>query len=232
MSSSQVVHIIDDDTDVLEELTFLLSAAGFAVQVHESAVAFLNAGPRAQAGCIVTDIRMPGMDGLELQRKLLADHDDTPVILMTGYADVARAVEAMKARAFNFFENPFDNEILLEAIRAALTRRSGERAPSAHGRGSSLSGIPVGTGTPGAGRAAAGWQIEQDHRLPSQSQPANDRGLSRRSYDQVGGRQPRHAHPHSPCRSIGYLDERFAFTGLYRRLAEGGCPGESLPQAG
>ena len=96
MSSSQVVHIIDDDTDVLEALTFLLTAAGLAVQVHESAVAFLNARPRAQAGCIVTDIRMPGMDGLELQRKLPADHDDTPVILMTGHADVALAVEAMK----------------------------------------------------------------------------------------------------------------------------------------
>ena len=126
MSSSQVVHIIDDDTDVLEALTFLLTAAGLAVQVHESAVAFLNARPRAQAGCIVTDIRMPGMDGLELQRKLLADHDDTPVIVMTGHADLA--VEARKAGAFNFFEKPFDNEILLEAIRAALTRRSGERA--------------------------------------------------------------------------------------------------------
>ena len=107
-----------------------LQPAGLAVQVHESAVAFLNARPRAQAGCIVTDIRMPGMDGLELQRKLLADHDDTPVILMTGHADVALAVEAMKAGAFNFFEKPFDNEILLEAIRAALTRRSGERARS------------------------------------------------------------------------------------------------------
>jgi two-component system, LuxR family, response regulator FixJ len=74
LSSSQVVHLIDDDTDVLEALTFLLTAAGLAVQVYESAVAFLNARPRAHAGCIVTDIRMPGMDGLELQRKLLADH--------------------------------------------------------------------------------------------------------------------------------------------------------------
>jgi two-component system, LuxR family, response regulator FixJ len=128
LSSSQVVHLIDDDLDVLEALTFLLTAAGLAVQVHESAVAFLNARPRAQAGCIVTDIRMPGMDGLELQRRLLADHDDTPVILMTGHADVALAVEAMKAGAFNFFEKPFDNEILLEAVRAGLTRRRGARA--------------------------------------------------------------------------------------------------------
>jgi two-component system, LuxR family, response regulator FixJ len=128
LSSSQVVHIIDDDTDVLEALTFLLTAAGLAVQVHESAVAFLNARPRAQAGCIVTDIGMPGMDGLELQRKLRADLDDTPVILMTGHADVALAVEAMKAGAFSFFEKPFDNEILLEAIQAALARRNGARA--------------------------------------------------------------------------------------------------------
>src|SRR2546421_697433 len=108
--SSQVVHIIDDDVDVRQALAFLLTTAGLAVQVHESAVAFLNARPRPQAGCIVTDIRMPGMDGLELQRKLLADQNHVPVIIMTGHADVALAVEAMKAGAVDFVEKPFDNE--------------------------------------------------------------------------------------------------------------------------
>jgi two-component system response regulator FixJ len=127
LSGSQVVHIIDDDLDVRQALAFLLTTAGLAVQVHESAGAFLNARPRPEAGCIVSDIRMPGMDGLELQRKLLADQDHTPVIIMTGHADVALAVEAMKAGAVDFFEKPFDNEILLEAIRAALARQSGER---------------------------------------------------------------------------------------------------------
>ncbi len=127
MPSSQVVHIVDDDTDVRQALAFLLTTAGLAVQVHESAVAFLNARPRPQAGCVVTDIRMPGMDGLELQRKLLAEQNHIPVIIMTGHADVALAVEAMKAGAVDFVEKPFDNEVLLEAIRAALDRQRGER---------------------------------------------------------------------------------------------------------
>jgi two-component system response regulator FixJ len=122
-----VVHIVDDDTDVRQALAFLLTTAGLAVQVHESAVAFLNARPRPQAGCVVTDIRMPGMDGLELQRKLLAEQNHIPVIIMTGHADVALAVEAMKAGAVDFVEKPFDNEVLLEAIRAALDRQRGER---------------------------------------------------------------------------------------------------------
>ena len=127
MAGSQIVHIIDDDQDVLEALTFLLTAAELAVQLHGSAVAFLNARPRPQAGCIVTDIRMPGMDGLELQRRLLADRNHTPIIFMTGHADIALALEAMKAGAFDFFEKPFDNEVLLAAIEAALAQQSGKR---------------------------------------------------------------------------------------------------------
>jgi two-component system response regulator FixJ len=128
LSGSQLVHIIDDDTDVREALTFALEAAGLCVAAHESAVAFLDAEPRADAGCIVTDIRMPGMDGLELQRKLRADRNYTPVIVMTGQSDVALTIEAMEAGAFDFFEKPFDNEALLEAVRAALARQRGERA--------------------------------------------------------------------------------------------------------
>jgi two-component system response regulator FixJ len=127
LSGSQVVHVIDDDIDVLQALTFLLATAGFAVQAHESAAAFLNSPLRREAGCIVTDVRMPGLTGLELQRRLLADHDHTPVIVMTGHADVALAVEAMKAGAVDFIEKPFDNEVLLEAVRGALARRSDDR---------------------------------------------------------------------------------------------------------
>jgi two-component system response regulator FixJ len=127
VASSQVVHIIDDDVDVRQALAFLLTTAGLAVQVHDSAVAFLNAKPRPETGCIVSDIRMPGMDGLELQRKLLAEQNHIPVIIMTGHADVALAVEAMKAGAVDFVEKPFDNEVLLETIQAALARQRGER---------------------------------------------------------------------------------------------------------
>ncbi len=124
MPSSQVVHVIDDDVDVRQSLAFLLSTAGLAVRVHESAVAFLAALPTVQDGCIVTDVRMPGMDGLELQRRLRENKIGLPVIVMTGHGDVALAVEAMKAGAVDFIEKPFDDEILLGAIRTALVRHA------------------------------------------------------------------------------------------------------------
>lgn len=124
MSGSQVVHVIDDDIAVRQSLAFLLSTAGLAVRVHESAVAFLEVLPDAQEGCIVTDVRMPGMDGLELQRRLRENRIGLPVIVITGHGDVALAVEAMKAGAADFIEKPFDDEVLVGAIRSALARHS------------------------------------------------------------------------------------------------------------
>ena len=123
MPSSQIVHVIDDDADVRQSLSFLLSTAGLAVQVHESAVAFLKALPGIDAGCIVTDVRMPGMDGIELQRRLQSQKNAIPVIVMTGHGDIALAVEAMKAGAVDFIEKPFDDEILIAAIKSALARK-------------------------------------------------------------------------------------------------------------
>lgn len=123
-STGQVVHIIDDDVAVRQSLAFLLSTAGFAVRVHESATAFLEVLPFAQVGCIVTDIRMPEMDGLELQRRLRASKISVPVIVITGHGDVALAVEAMKSGAADFIEKPFDDEVLIGAIRSALARRT------------------------------------------------------------------------------------------------------------
>jgi len=122
MTASRVVHVIDDDADVRQSLVFLLSTAGLAVRVHESAIDFLKALSEAQGGCIVTDIRMPQMDGLELQRHLRERGADLPVIVMTGHGDVPMAVEAMKAGAIDFIEKPFDDEVLLSAIRRALGR--------------------------------------------------------------------------------------------------------------
>jgi two-component system response regulator FixJ len=122
MAASQVVHVIDDDADVRQSLAFLLSTAGLAVRVYESAVAFLKILPEAQDGVIVTDVRMPDMDGLELQRHLREKGTGLPVIVMTGHADVPLAVEAMKEGALDFIEKPFDDEVLLSAIRVALAR--------------------------------------------------------------------------------------------------------------
>lgn len=124
MPTDRVVHVIDDDEVVRQSLAFLLSSAGLAVRVHESAVAFLDVLPEVQEGCVVTDIRMPQMDGLELQRRLHEMGTALPVIVMTGHGDVPLAVEAMKAGAIDFIEKPFDDEILLSAIRSALARRA------------------------------------------------------------------------------------------------------------
>src|SRR5471030_2567001 len=109
VTDSQVVHVIDDDIDVRQSLAFLLSTAGLAVRVHESAVAFLKVLSSAQDGCIVTDVRMPGMDGIELQRRLKTANSNLPVIVMTGHGDIALAVEAMKAGALDFIVKPFDD---------------------------------------------------------------------------------------------------------------------------
>lgn len=124
MADSQVVHVIDDDADVRQSLAFLLSTAGLAVRVHDSAVAFLKALDGVQGGCVVTDIRMPQIDGLELQRRLHVRGSKLPVIVMTGHGDVALAVEAMKAGAVDFIEKPFDDDVLLTAIRTALSRHA------------------------------------------------------------------------------------------------------------
>lgn len=120
MSSSQIVHVVDDDVAVRQSLAFLLSTAGYAVRVHESAVAFLAALPGVRDGCVVTDIRMPEMDGLELQRQLRTLNVGLPVIVITGHGDIALAVQAMKAGAVDFIEKPFDDEVLLAAVRTAL----------------------------------------------------------------------------------------------------------------
>jgi two-component system response regulator FixJ len=123
MSNNAVVHLVDDDEDVRRALAFLLGTAGFAVLVYESAQAFLERHDKKQSGCLVSDIRMPTMDGLELLKRLRELGSPLPVIMMTGHADVALAVEAMKAGAVDFIEKPFADEILLSAITAALSRR-------------------------------------------------------------------------------------------------------------
>ncbi len=129
MASSAMVHLIDDDEGVRQSLAFLLAASGMAVRVYESGLAFLDALGPLQPGCIVSDVRMPGIDGLELQRRLKTLGVNLPVIIMTGHADVSLAVEAMKVGAVDFIEKPFDDEYLLSAIHVALERynRNGNR---------------------------------------------------------------------------------------------------------
>jgi two-component system, LuxR family, response regulator FixJ len=126
MARDAVVHLIDDDDGVRHSLAFLLTSTGFAVRAYESADRFLEAIPALQPGCVVTDLRMPGLSGLELQRQLRARKVGLPVIVMTGHGDVPLAVEAMKAGAVDFLEKPFHDEVLISAIRAAIDRYAQE----------------------------------------------------------------------------------------------------------
>ena len=122
MPNDAVIHLIDDDEHVRRAVAFLLSTAGHAVRVHESAEKFLAELPHLQRGCIVSDVRMPGLDGVGLLRRLREKGVDMPAIIMTGHADVALAVAAMKAGAIDFIEKPFDDEVLLAAVQGALSR--------------------------------------------------------------------------------------------------------------
>ena len=120
--AENVVHVVDDDDAVRDSLSFLLAAAGIAAETYPSAASFLEALPTIAAGCIVTDIRMPGMTGLDLLKRLNDAGVKLPVIVVTGHGDVPLAVEAMKLGAADFLEKPFDEEGLLAAIRSALGR--------------------------------------------------------------------------------------------------------------
>jgi two-component system, LuxR family, response regulator FixJ len=122
MTAPCVVHVIDDDEAVRESLSFLLGAAGLEVSAHASAVAFLVALAVQPPGCVLTDVRMPEMDGLELLRRLGESGGNWPVVVMTGHADVPLAVRALKAGALDFLEKPLDDTALLSAVRRALAR--------------------------------------------------------------------------------------------------------------
>ncbi len=115
-----LVHLIDDDEAVRASLVFLLEMADLPARAYASAQAFLEVAESLHAGCVVTDVRMPGMSGLELIRRLKERRVTLPVIVITGHGDVALAVEAMRAGVLDFLEKPFEDEALLTSIRSAL----------------------------------------------------------------------------------------------------------------
>jgi two-component system response regulator FixJ len=116
------VYVIDDDAAMRDSLDFLLGSAGFSVRLFDSAQVFLSELPQLEAGCVVTDIRMPGMDGMELLRQLngASGVRKLPIIVMTGHGDVPLAVEAMKLGALDFLEKPFEDDRLIGMIQTAL----------------------------------------------------------------------------------------------------------------
>jgi two-component system, LuxR family, response regulator FixJ len=120
MARDPVIHVIDDDSAARESLTFLLETADFTVRAYDSARAFLDVTGAAQVDCIITDVRMPEIDGIELLRRLKERNIGWPVIVITGHADVPLAVEAMKQGAVDFIEKPYESKVLLDAVRSAL----------------------------------------------------------------------------------------------------------------
>jgi two-component system, LuxR family, response regulator FixJ len=123
--------IVDDDRAVLAALSSLLTAEGYAVRAHESARTFLDMIQQDDCGCLVADVRMPEMSGLDLLAEMKERRVSMPVIVITTHGDVSLAVAAMKRGAVDFFKKPFDGGALLDSVRAALAREESEPAPDA-----------------------------------------------------------------------------------------------------
>ncbi len=126
--SETMVHIVDDDAAMRDSLAFLLSAEGLASRLYEGGAALLARVGELEPGCVITDIRMPGMNGMELISQLRQQGVAHPIIVLTGHADVPLAVQAMKAGVVDFLEKPFDDVVLLRALRTALTQGQSEAA--------------------------------------------------------------------------------------------------------
>jgi two-component system response regulator FixJ len=129
--SETVVHVVDDDESARESLAFLLEAADFTVISHASALALLDALPLDGAGCVITDMRMPDMTGLELVRALNARGVRVPILMITGHGDIPLAVEAMRAGVVDFIEKPFGEARILDALARALEAGPRPAAPHA-----------------------------------------------------------------------------------------------------
>jgi len=124
MQPEPIIYVIDDDDAVRQSLEFLLKTAGIAVRGFDSAKAFLEVLLQVRSGCVITDVRMPEITGIELLQRVKTTNPDLPVIVITGHGDISLAVEAMKLGAVDFLEKPFDDDLLLAAVRAALNRDS------------------------------------------------------------------------------------------------------------
>lgn len=123
MSHEEIVHVIDDDPSVRESLEFLLDCSGIQARTHESAAAFLDDALPLGPGCIITDVRMPQINGMDLLGRLRAMNVTTPVIVITGHADVPMAIQALHAGVSDFIEKPFSDEAILVAVRTALDKQ-------------------------------------------------------------------------------------------------------------
>jgi two-component system, LuxR family, response regulator FixJ len=124
MQPDAVVYVIDDDEAVRQSLEFLLKTAGLTVRGFDNAKSFLDLLPQIRSGCIITDVRMPGITGIDLLRRVKELGIEIPVIVITGHGDISLAVEAMKIGAVDFLEKPFDDDTLLAVVRGSLSRNA------------------------------------------------------------------------------------------------------------
>ena len=124
MQPDPVIYVIDDDDAARHSLEFLLKTAGLTVRGFDGAKAFLDVLPQIKSGCIITDVRMPEITGIDLLRKVKESGAKIPVIVITGHGDISLAVEAMKIGAVDFLEKPFDDDALLAAVRGSLSRNA------------------------------------------------------------------------------------------------------------
>ena len=124
MANESVIHVVEDDEPMRDSLVELLEEAGYTVRAYTRAEDLLARGSAIEPGCVVSDVRMPGMDGLTLLQRLRASGSALPLMLMTGHGDISMAVTAMKAGAVDFLEKPFEADALLTAVGAALRLRS------------------------------------------------------------------------------------------------------------
>jgi RNA polymerase sigma factor (sigma-70 family) len=127
MSRAPVVFVVDDDPSVRSSLKFLISTVGLQVESFDSADAFLHRKPPDAPSCLVLDVRLPGLSGLDLQRELAARNIRIPIVFVTGHGDIPMSVRAMKAGAVEFLTKPFHDQDLLDAIRIALERDRARR---------------------------------------------------------------------------------------------------------
>ena len=128
MSDAPIVFVVDDDPSVRSSLKFLLSTVGLHVESFDSSDAFLHKKPSDAPSCLVLDVRLPGLSGLDFQRELAARNTLIPIIFLTGHGDIPMSVRAMKAGAVEFLTKPFRDQDLLDAIRIALDRDRARRA--------------------------------------------------------------------------------------------------------
>jgi two-component system response regulator FixJ len=126
MAKESVIHVVEDDESMRDSLVELLEEAGYTVRAYARAEDLLARGSAIEPGCVVSDVRMPGMDGLTLLQRLRASCSALPLMLMTGHGDISMAVTAMKAGAVDFLEKPFEADALLAAVGAALRLRSSD----------------------------------------------------------------------------------------------------------